>query len=175
MIDIMIFTKEVIFTANKILYGIAIVAWLLVIFYFSAQNSSESTVQSKGFTFNIVKMVNSFANKINIIKEMPTDDKINDIVDMVNPPMRKFAHGTVYFILAILVLLLLGTNVDNFWRNVLIAILCCFLYALADEYHQTFVPGRSGEFVDALIDTMGATLGCAIYGIGAEIKKRNEK
>ena len=33
------------------------------------------------------------------------------------------------------------------------------LYAISDEYHQTFVPGRNGTPVDVLIDAAGAGLG----------------
>jgi VanZ family protein len=39
-------------------------------------------------------------------------------------------------------------------------ILLCFLYASSDEIHQLFVPGRSGSFIDILLDTFGSS--CAI-------------
>lgn len=31
-----------------------------------------------------------------------------------------------------------------------------FMYALSDEYHQTFVPGRSGTLTDLVVDALGA-------------------
>ncbi len=37
-----------------------------------------------------------------------------------------------------------------------LAILCTFLTASADEFHQTFLPGRTGVFSDVLLDTAGA-------------------
>ncbi len=40
-----------------------------------------------------------------------------------------------------------------------IAIILAYLYALSDEIHQTFVPGRSGLFRDTLIDLIGIYLG----------------
>ena len=40
-----------------------------------------------------------------------------------------------------------------------LAFLLTMLYAVSDEYHQTFVPGRSGNLVDVLIDAAGAALG----------------
>ena len=30
------------------------------------------------------------------------------------------------------------------------------VYALSDEYHQTFVPGRSGRLFDVMVDSAGA-------------------
>ena len=43
----------------------------------------------------------------------------------------------------------------------LCAIVFCFLFALCDEWHQTFVDGRSGEMKDVLLDFMGAFC-CAV-------------
>ena len=39
-----------------------------------------------------------------------------------------------------------------------LAIAATFIVACADEYHQTFLPGRTGLFSDALLDTCGATI-----------------
>ncbi|MEW8956524.1 VanZ family protein, partial [Clostridium sp.] len=43
------------------------------------------------------------------------------------------------------------------WYSVIFS----FLYAVTDEFHQTFIPGRVGSFKDVLIDTTGALI-CAI-------------
>ena len=42
------------------------------------------------------------------------------------------------------------------------SILFSFLYACTDELHQIFVPGRSAQFRDILIDTLGASFGATI-------------
>ena len=42
------------------------------------------------------------------------------------------------------------------------SILLSFLYACTDELHQIFVPGRSAQFRDVLIDTLGASFGATI-------------
>ena len=63
-----------------------------------------------------------------------------------------------------------------------LAISCtvCLLYAASDEIHQLFVPGRSGEVRDVMIDFSGAVLGIAlsmlVFLLICRIKKkRNEK
>ena len=33
------------------------------------------------------------------------------------------------------------------------------LYAVTDEFHQLFVPGRSGQFSDVVLDSAGALAG----------------
>ena len=42
------------------------------------------------------------------------------------------------------------------------ALLLASAYAVTDEFHQTFVPGRHGTPVDWAIDTAGALLGLAL-------------
>lgn len=54
------------------------------------------------------------------------------------------------------------------------ALLICVLYAISDEVHQKFIPGRSGEVRDVIIDTAGASVGISVYLLfGMIVKKRN--
>jgi VanZ like family len=74
-------------------------------------------------------------------------------------PIVKGWHAAEFAILFVVLLLaldrLLGARPR---RNVLFALFLCFLFALSDEYHQTFVPGRGGTWVDVSIDVFGAGL-----------------
>lgn len=47
-------------------------------------------------------------------------------------------------------------------RNIAIFVFC-LLYALSDEFHQTFVPGRLFQIQDLLIDSAGIFTGILIY------------
>lgn len=44
-------------------------------------------------------------------------------------------------------------------RQVVLALLLTALYAASDEWHQTFIPGRSGSPVDVGIDFAGGAIG----------------
>ena len=44
-----------------------------------------------------------------------------------------------------------------------LAIIFCFIYACSDEYHQSFVNGRTAQFSDSLIDVFGGLVGCSVY------------
>jgi len=46
----------------------------------------------------------------------------------------------------------------------------CVLYAISDETHQIFVPGRSAQISDVLIDSVGAIVGILMYLVLARIK-----
>jgi VanZ family protein len=62
--------------------------------------------------------------------------------------IKKGSHFMAYAILALLVYMAFP---HKGW-----AWLIATLYAVSDEYHQTFVPGRSGLVSDVIIDSLGA-------------------
>jgi VanZ family protein len=84
----------------------------------------------------------------------------DDLVDLV---VRKFAHLFVYGVLAILVLRLLQPDDDAVpTAPVLVtAWLLTVAYAISDEWHQTFIDGRSGQASDVAIDAAGAAIALA--------------
>ena len=49
------------------------------------------------------------------------------------------------------------------------------LYAAADEFHQLFVPGRSGQVSDVMLDSAGALAGLLILALVRKIivRRRN--
>jgi VanZ family protein len=47
-------------------------------------------------------------------------------------------------------------------RNLILAATVGILFALSDEYHQTFVPGRGGTLRDVGIDGLGVALACTL-------------
>jgi len=76
--------------------------------------------------------------------------------------IAKTAHFVEYAILFMLVRrALFVSNPDLRRRAALPAVLFCALYALSDEWHQTFVPGRHGQLMDVVIDAIGAL--CAAF------------
>ncbi|NIW80004.1 MAG: VanZ family protein, partial [Calditrichae bacterium] len=46
---------------------------------------------------------------------------------------------------------------------ILIAIIIGIVYGISDEYHQSFVPGRFADVVDALADTLGIIIGVLLF------------
>jgi VanZ family protein len=68
--------------------------------------------------------------------------------------LRKAAHTAEYALLGWLLLRAV--------RSAPLALALASLYAVTDEFHQTFVTGRHGSPVDWLIDTAGAAVGIAV-------------
>lgn len=67
--------------------------------------------------------------------------------------IRKIAHMTLYAILAFCAAC---SQIKPSFKKVL---LFCACYACTDEFHQLFIPGRSGEIRDVCIDCLGACIG----------------
>lgn len=70
----------------------------------------------------------------------------------------KIGHFGVYGLLATL-LCRLGSG----WRAGWWALLAVSLYGVSDEWHQSFVPGRSTEVADWVADTAGGALAVGLY------------
>lgn len=48
-------------------------------------------------------------------------------------------------------------------KKVMIILMLGMIYALSDEFHQSFVPGRTSEIGDILADWIGITISAIIY------------
>jgi VanZ family protein len=82
----------------------------------------------------------------------------HELFDSIHFYIRKAAHFSVYAILALLLFRAFRAGDGARWRFrwALSSLLIVFLYALLDEYHQTFTLHRTGSIYDSLIDTSGA-------------------
>lgn len=76
--------------------------------------------------------------------------------------VRKCGHLTEYAILAALLFRALRRNPSDFRRAAALAFLISTIYAAIDEFHQSFVPSRTGSAVDMAIDAAGALIGLAL-------------
>lgn len=70
----------------------------------------------------------------------------------------KIAHFAVYGLLATLI-----CRAGKGWRAAAWAVVLASAYGLSDEFHQSFVPGRSPEVMDWVADTTGALLAVVLY------------
>ena len=78
----------------------------------------------------------------------------------INGALRKLAHVTEYFVLAVLVWrgLRRGAVVSWQWRWAWGTLALGLLLAALDELHQHFEPGRSASLADVGFDSLGVLL-----------------
>ena len=86
-------------------------------------------------------------------------------IDEIHAGIRKLAHFTEYAIFGWLIMRALRDA--RGWRlhHALMAITLAATYAVSDEVHQIFVPGRTAAFGDVLIDTLGAATAQVLIAI----------
>lgn len=72
--------------------------------------------------------------------------------------LRKIIHIIEYAVLCLLIFRAFNNYRISWRRALILAGLFSILYAVSDEYHQTFIFGRSGAWRDVAIDAFGVTL-----------------
>ncbi|PAB59384.1 VanZ family protein [Anaeromicrobium sediminis] len=133
-----------------------VILWMGLIFSLSNQVTNESNGLSKRVTEIIIKTVGQ------IIPIGIESSTTTDLVSQFNHIIRKFAHGGVYFVLGILVLKALYVSGVKGYKAFIFAFIICILYAISDEIHQFYVPGRGPQVRDVCIDSFGAFLGIGL-------------
>jgi VanZ family protein len=89
--------------------------------------------------------------------------------------IRKCGHLTEYWILSLLILRgIRGGRREMHLRWALLTILVVAGYASLDEFHQSFVPGRTAAVGDVLIDTCGGAMGQIIAWLWLFFRKDRE-
>ena len=71
--------------------------------------------------------------------------------------LKKGAHALGYGLLGLSYYYALPRSLSRTYRWIL-ALIMAVLFALSDEYHQSFVQGRNSSIVDVAIDTVGAVI-----------------
>ncbi len=131
------------------------IIWMIVIFVFSAKEADDSARASNevGLIIGTI-FVPGFEDK--------SFEEQMEFADMIDHPVRKTAHAMEYAILGFLVIgIIYGLKLRVVWQAI-IAWALSTLYAASDEFHQTFVVGRSGELKDVGLDSAGALAGVLV-------------
>ena len=85
--------------------------------------------------------------------------------------IKKGGHVAAYAMLTLLWLRALQSRLPA-GTAVGLALGIALLYAISDEYHQTFVPGRNGTAVDVTVDMVGALLAALIRWRVSRVPKK---
>jgi VanZ family protein len=127
-----------------------VVAWIAFIFHLSSQPASQFNALSRQVTEVIIET----------IEKVAPETSFNWDLRGLNHFIRKKAHFISYFVLGALVMNALD---QKGYRKVPLTLLICVLYAVSDEIHQTFVPGRGGNVIDVVLDSVGSLIGIGLY------------
>ena len=129
---------------KKLIWVITIL-WMCTIFYFSHQPADVSRLESGNL---LVKM------------QLVDESELDKTVDTgrtfwLQVYIRKSAHAVIYFMLGILLTFSFADmNIKGF-QPYIKAFLTGVTYAVSDELHQVFIPGRGPSFKDVMLDSAG--------------------
>ena len=128
---------------------IFVLVMVIVIFAFSAQTKEESENISQNLTKIFLKLFG-----------------LNDVnVNRAEHILRKCAHVAEYALLSA-ALCTGALYLPKLKNSVCLCVFAAFgfsvLYAVTDEIHQSFVPGRGPSVRDVLFDALGAAIGIFI-------------
>lgn len=144
------------------------ILWAALIFSMSNEVATDSAERSDGITRTIISLL---SENFEILDKEEQDA----IVDATEHIVRKIAHFCIFGVLGVLVAFAsLGFDALcklHFARSVFAG----FLYAVSDELHQYFVPGRGPGLIDVLIDTAGVICGTAMLIFMAKLILRRKR
>ncbi len=145
--------KHIIIFFLKPLSFLPALAMMYVIYGFSAQDAGASSNLSYQVSYKIVEIGNE------ILDKGLDETQIADCADQIGYPVRKLAHMTEYFLLAVAVSFPFYVYGLRGFPLMLVAGFICVAFAAGDEYHQSFVAGRGPSVKDVGIDSIGAFFG----------------
>lgn len=135
----------------RIIFLLLLCSTFFSIFGFSSQNGVESSGLSRKVT---TKFVNIFPYTRNL-----SDDVKEKLIEHGEIIVRKLAHFSIYTLVGIFIMAFMFTFNTKLKIQFGVSLSVGLIYAITDEYHQSFVPGRGPSAIDVCIDTSGVFMG----------------
>ncbi len=132
---------------------------MYMIFTFSAQDGVTSSQLSYKVSYKIIETGGE------LLGADFEPWEIDNLATRFHGAVRKIAHMTEYFALAVAVAFPLYVYGLRGILLMIVAGFFCVAFACADEYHQSFIAGRSPSKRDVLIDSIGNFFGILVVRI----------
>lgn len=126
---------------------------MYAIFTLSGQPGETSADLSYRVSYKIVEIKSRIANDYKDTYQLAYE------AELIHPKVRKLAHMTEYFCLAVAVSFPFYVYGLRGIPLMLVAGVICVGFAGLDEYHQSFVAGRGPSKRDVAIDSIGIVFG----------------
>lgn len=141
--------------ALRCVIAVLLLCHLCLIFHYSNEAAAQSDRTSMSFIETLLQTIHpSFAS----LPEEARQTRVQSLQKLV----RTLAHMAEFALLGVLVCAwVLTFSVRKRWQ--LAGLAFCACYAVSDEIHQLFVPGRTFQWGDIAVDTIGAALGMAAF------------
>lgn len=149
---------------KRIISIILVIAWMSIVFYFSAQQGEGSGKTSKTVSKIVINIID--------IGNRYTEVEKEELIETIEPVIRKIAHYTLYTIGGILIANCTFRFLNEEKKAILVSGIVGIAYATSDEIHQLLVAGRSGKVQDVIIDSLGILTGIIFFLLITKILER---
>lgn len=136
-----------------IICAVILIVWITIMLLLSSQNGAQTAQVSSGLSLWLTKL---------IFRDAATYENYC----FVHMFMRKAAHIFLFAVMSALV-----AEIAVCFENVK-PLLCAAaavgtasLFAVADEWHKLFIPGRHYDLFDVLLNIIGAAIGAAVFWV----------
>ena len=137
--------------AYRIVSIILLVAVMVTIFCLSAQDSTDSAEVSGSVVSWLYELFK---------------------IDLPDGTVRTIAHCCEFAALGFLMINAIRSFKESF--NPVLSVIISFGYAITDEIHQLYVPGRAFQLIDLTVDLLGITLGTIAFIILVKLIKNKK-
>lgn len=133
------------------------VLWMVFIYYKSAQTYHEQDIRPWLASWIPQSVVDNFLPHWEFTYDggLVTWKKPYDFIEFF---IRKGGHVTEYAILTFLWIMTLLSHMKLRKIAIPLGAMLSILYAASDEWHQSFVPGRTGHAIDVGMDSIGVLI-----------------
>lgn len=156
---------------KSVVYGIFVVIIMLVIFAFSSQPYERTMKTSNTIVEPVKNAVIDIQNKT-FETEKEEKSYIRVLKAKLDKVVRKTAHIALFAALAVFVYIWLKSLGVGDADAIVLTLVICALYAGCDEWHQSFVKGRTPQFIDVCVDEFGSVLSVTLIRLCHKIKMR---
>lgn len=147
-------------TFLRVLSVICLLGWMGLIFYFSHQTAEQSSAVSGS-------VIGLLAERFYPDFELLSSFEKQSLISSLQSVVRSVAHFCIYGGLGFFAYLTFVSYVNLKYKvRVFWMLETCLLYAISDEFHQTFIDGRSMQLIDIAVDFAGvvtAVLICSLF------------
>ena len=137
--------------AYRVVSIILLVAVMVTIFCLSAQDSTDSAEVSGSVVSWLYELFK---------------------IDLPDGTVRTIAHCCEFAALGFLMINAIRSFKESF--NPVLSVIISFGYAITDEIHQLYVPGRAFQLIDLTVDLLGITLGTIAFIILVKLIKNKK-
>ena len=156
--------------ALSLLFAVLLVANILIVYFLSAENSSDSSSKSEGVADIIAGVV------VDGYHEMESNEQ-QEYINKINSPLRTTAHFLLFTLMGMLsALLMYSLSLRKWYFTVGFPLAFGFLNAVFDELHQLVSEGRACEIQDIIVDCAGVCIAvCAVNIIARAVLTHSKR